>query len=161
MTGADYFIISILAVSSLVSLMRGFVKEALSLLVWIGAVLVAIKYSSSLAILFVDFITITSLRHIFAFIVLFITTLILGGFLNFLIGMLVRSNGLGGTDRILGLLFGFARGALIITVLVFLGGMTPVPTSEWWQKSMFIGVFENLALWLRTLLPSGMPLINS
>ena len=74
---------------------------------------------------------------------------------NYLAGKLVDKTGLTGTDKMLGVVFGIARGAVIVAILVLLAGLTPVPQDPWWQDSMFLGYFEELAMWMRDFLPSG------
>jgi len=63
------------------------------------------------------------------------------------------SSGLSGTDRVLGIVFGIARGALVVGVLVLVAGLTPLPQDPWWEQSVLLGRFEAMALWLRSYLP--------
>jgi uncharacterized membrane protein required for colicin V production len=60
-----------------------------------------------------------------------------------------------GTDRLAGLLFGIARGAIIIVILVMLAGLTPLPESPWWVESQLIPHFQALAVWLNTHMPDS------
>jgi len=85
---------------------------------------------------------------------LFIGTLLVGGLVNYLAGQLISKTGLTSTDRILGMIFGIARGAVIVAVLVMLAGLTTVPQDPWWQDSMLLGYFQDIALWLRSFLPA-------
>ncbi len=79
--------------------------------------------------------------------------LLLGAIINFLASKLVDKTGLTGTDRLLGIVFGVARGGVIVAILVLLAGLTPFPQDPWWQDSQFIGYFEELAMWMRSYLP--------
>ncbi|MDO6805115.1 CvpA family protein, partial [Wenyingzhuangia sp. 1_MG-2023] len=106
MAVVDWVILAVLGISSLISLKRGFVREALSLAVWIGAFVVARMFSGNLATLLTDYIETNSLRWIAAFVVLFLGTLAIGAMVNHLIVEVVRLTGLSGTDRILGMVFG-------------------------------------------------------
>ena len=54
---------------------------------------------------------------------------------------------------LLGMVFGVARGALLVCALVLLAGLTPFPQDPWWQDSVLVPYFEELALWLKDLLP--------
>ncbi|WJW74510.1 CvpA family protein [Thiohalobacter sp. IOR34] len=153
MNWADYSIIAIIAISAVLSLMRGFVKESLSLLAWVAAFWVALGFSGQLAGVLTDWISVPSVRAIVAFGVLFVAVLLLGGLINFLIGQLVEKTGLSGTDRLLGTVFGVVRGVLIVAILVLLAGMTVVPQDPWWRDSQLLPHFEALALWLRDFLP--------
>jgi membrane protein required for colicin V production len=68
---------------------------------------------------------------------------------------MLESTGLSGIDRFAGLLFGLARGVLIIAVLVFLARTTPLPKEAWWLDSQLMPMFQSIALWLESQLPPG------
>lgn len=152
MIWADYIILGIIGLSAVISLVRGFVREALSLAVWVLAFWVAWTFFRELAEQ-IDWFTLPSVRLGVSFAILFIATLMLGALVNFLMGQLVDKTGLSGTDRLIGIFFGAARGALLIAVLVLLAGLTPFPNDPWWHESQLIGYFQELALWLKELLP--------
>lgn len=142
----DVIILSIIGVSALISLMRGFVKEALSLLGWLASIWVALHYSDRLADLMATSITTASLRFVIAFTALFVVTLLLSALINFLISQIVKKTGLSGTDRIIGVAFGVVRGAAVVGILVMLGGLTTFPQDPWWQESMLVGHFQQMAV---------------
>lgn len=142
---ADWLIVAILVISSLISLKRGFVKEALSMAIWILAFLVASWFSLQVAPWFAPYIEQPSLRHIAAFAALFIVTLIVGGIVNYLLSSLISATGLSGTDRLLGVLFGLLRGLLIVMVaVVYLPQVVAVTQDSWWQQSALIPHFLSL-----------------
>ncbi|MBF0254982.1 MAG: CvpA family protein [Gammaproteobacteria bacterium] len=150
----DYAIISLILISSLVSLLRGFVREALSLAFWVVAFFVAQMFFRDLAVPLAQWISVPSLQLAAAFALIFIAVLFAGGLFTFLIAKLIDATGLSGTDRVIGMLFGATRGALIVAGLVLLAGLTPMPQDPWWQQSLLVGHFEELASWLRGLLPA-------
>ncbi|RLA20152.1 MAG: CvpA family protein [Gammaproteobacteria bacterium] len=152
----DFAILGLIAISAIIGLFRGFVREAFSLLTWIVAVGVALHFSRDFTVYFDSFISLPSARVAASFVVLFLVTLILGGFISYLIAELVDKTGLTGTDRLLGLLFGIARGMVVIAVLVVLAGLTPLPEDPWWKESSLIQPFESLAVWLRSHIPDSM-----
>lgn len=154
MTPIDFGIVIIFVISSLISLIRGFVKESISLASWALAFWVAYSFSPQAAGLVPASIETPSLRLAIGFGVLFVATLIAGALVNFLVSTLVQRTGLSGTDRALGMVFGMLRGAVIVAVLVLLAGLTPLPQDPWWKESMLLGHFESLAVWLRDMLPS-------
>lgn len=101
--GSTGAILAIIAISSLISLKRGFVKEALSLLTWIIAGAVAWMFGGSLSQYLEAYIQTPSARVIAGCAILFVATLLVGAMINFLIGELIRVTGLSGTDRFLGM----------------------------------------------------------
>lgn len=154
-TWADYAIIAIIALSVLVSLVRGFMREAISIVTWIVAFWVSFSFAQTLAALLVDYIHTSSLRMITSFAFLFIATLLLGSFVNFLVNQFVDKTGLSGTDRILGIGFGFARGVLVVALMLMLAGLTPMPENDWWKNSTLIPQFTPLEDWLHEFLPKS------
>jgi membrane protein required for colicin V production len=153
MNWVDYSIVGIIGLSALISLVRGFVTEVLSLAVWVLSFWVAWTFFREVADQLTPWISLPSARLAVAFGLLLVVCLIVGGLLNFLVGRLVDSTGLSGTDRLLGVLFGLVRGAVVVAVLVFLAGLTPLPNDPWWRESQLIGHFQALAHWLMGLLP--------
>ena len=153
MVWVDYAIIIVIALSALISVLRGFVKEALSLAAWVLAFWVAFTFHQNLATILADYIDTPSLRLISAFALLFVVTLIIAALVNNLVGQLVKKTGLTGTDRMLGVVFGIARGTIIVAILVLMAGLTQLPADPWWNDSVFIVHFQNMAIWLKSFLP--------
>jgi len=150
---SDYAVLGIIVVSTLVGVIRGFIKEAFSLAVWAAAFLVAFQYSGALAMQLESQIALSSARTALAFSGLFLLVLLLGGLLTFLVGKLVESTGLSGTDRLLGGVFGSIRGLVLVIVLMLVAGLTPVPKDTWWQSSRSIQSLLPLAQWAAQYLP--------
>ncbi|MEM7206758.1 MAG: CvpA family protein [Pseudomonadota bacterium] len=155
MNGLDYVILGIITVSSLISVWRGFLKEIFSLGAWIAAGIVTFTFAGTVAVLVPDFVQSPTLRLAIAAFVLFVATLFLGGVVNYLIHKAMAKVGLTGTDRLLGLLFGIARGVIIVLVIVLLAGLTPLPQESWWQNAVLIDYFVSATLWLQSYLPES------
>ena len=152
MNWADWTIVGILVVSSLISLKRGFVREALSLANWVLAFIIAMTFHEQLASLLDERITVPSVRLMTAFGVLFAATLIVGAMVNYLIAELVRMTGLSGTDRMLGMIFGLLRGFIIImAILIFLPGLVPIHEDPWWADSLIIPNLLEFEGWCRAV----------
>lgn len=149
MIWVDIVIPGIIAISALFSLLRGFVREALSLLGWLAAFWVALTFAQDFANLLLTGISAPSVRVVVSFTILFVLTLVVTALINRLAGSLVSKTGLTSTDRMIGMIFGVARGVVLVAVLVLLAGMTTMPQDPWWQESALIDVFHKLALWLR------------
>lgn len=154
MVWVDFLIIGIILISTVISIVRGFVKEVFSLASWIFAFWVALSFYSHLATLLIDYVGTPSIRLFSAFTALFIVTLILGVLVNHLISQVVKKTGLSGTDRMLGIIFGLLRGVAIVTLLILAAGATPMPEDDWWQNSLLLEHVERLAIWVQTFLPS-------
>ena len=154
MTSFDYAILAILAVSVLISLWRGLVREVISLLSWLVALWVAARFSAD----FVDWLPAAiqnpSVRYLAAFAGLFLGTVIALELIAVLIAKLLRAVGLGFIDRLLGAIFGVARGVLIAWVLVLLGGFTSLPARDWWRDSVLAPPLQTAVLAARPLLPT-------
>jgi membrane protein required for colicin V production len=150
----DYIIIVIIAISALISLFRGFMRESMALAGWVLAFWVSAVYMNQLAVFISPYLTLPpSIQVLVAFVILFIITLILAALVSNLVANLVDKTGLSGTDRAIGILFGIARGIIIVSVLVLLAGFTLIPQDPWWKQSLFIEHFQQLAEMMKEFLP--------
>ncbi|MGF1763739.1 CvpA family protein [Aliivibrio kagoshimensis] len=146
----DFVILGIICLSALISLVRGFVKEALSLVIWFGAFFIASNFYPKLAVYFTN-IHDEMIRNGSAIAALFVATLIVGALVNYVIGQLVHKTGLSGTDRVLGIVFGGLRGVLIVAaVLFFIDAFTTLSDSQWWKQSQLIPNFRVIIEWFFT-----------
>jgi len=155
MTVVDVIIIFIIVLSALFGLMRGFMKESISLAKWIVATWVAATFASKLAPLLPAAIESEAVRQAISFVSLFIIIFILGTFVSHLVSRLLMKTGLTSLDRALGIGFGVLRGAVIIIIFVIVGGHFPqLPQQQWWQESLMLDRFEELVIWTKDYVPS-------
>jgi len=155
---ADYTFIIVILVSTLISLVRGFVREALSLISWIIAIWVGYEFSTVLAEmpLLKNTIATNSVRMIISFVVLFLAVVFVGAIINHVITKFIKKTGLNGTDRSLGMVFGMARGVLLVALVVLLGEFTAFSQDNWWKSSQLIPHFDTIAKSIRSVLPKDL-----
>jgi membrane protein required for colicin V production len=147
---ADILILLVIAVSALISLRRGFTREAFSLATWVAAFIIARLFGPGLELMLEGAIDTPSARMATAFGILFAATLVVGALINHLIGELVRVTGLSATDRLFGTVFGAVRGVVLVVVLVALGGHV-FSADVWWRESILVPHFALLEDWTRTV----------
>ena len=150
---ADYAVIGIILLSTLISLIRGFVKEAVSLATWVIAVWVVLQFSPWLAGYLVELSDAPTLRLGAAALILFVGTLIVGAIINYIISQLVDKTGFSGTDRTLGVVFGALRGVLVVALVVIMASLTPFPQDPWWKQSYLLPVFQEKVVYYKAYLP--------
>jgi len=154
MTVFDYVVLAIMGLSVLLSILRGFVREALALVSWLVAFFVAKLYTLELAPLLPQSIPSQSLRLLAAFLILFLATLLICSLLVIALSKVFKRVGLGWMDRCLGALFGLARGMIIVGVLVLLGGLTTLPKDVRWRNAMFSAPLEAMVISLLPWFPT-------
>lgn len=156
----DYIIIGIIAFSILVSLLRGFVREVLSLGSWVVAFIVASQFYPYLAA-YLTQIESMYIRNGTAIGILFVLTVIVGAIVNYVISQLVDKTGLSGTDRVLGAIFGLVRGALIVAALLFfMDTFTNFEQTDWWKESQLIPYFGFIIEWFFQQLQASSSFLN-
>ncbi len=153
LTWVDYSIVGVIGLSILIGLRRGFLKEAISLAAWIAAFFVAFIFAEGGAVFVDQYIEVPPVSFIVAFAGLFLMTLIVGGFVNLTVSQLVDYTGLGGTDRLLGAVFGLLRGGAVVAILALLVNLAPLADESWRNNSLFLPHFQPLVEWLQSLLP--------
>lgn len=153
MTGFDYAVLVVVGLSLLIGVLRGGVKEVLSLVGWVAAFLVANTFAGQLAPALAPLIVNPALQTVSAYTALFIVTLLLVVLLKIVLSELIKTLGLGALDRFLGLFVGFARGVLITLIGVLAAGMTALPREPFWRQAVSAPWFETLAVAVKPWLP--------
>jgi membrane protein required for colicin V production len=155
MTWLDIAIVAIIALSALYGIVRGFIREVLSLAVWVAAFWFAFRYAPAAAVHLESYVQHDSARMVTAFVALFFAVLVVGMLVSAIIIRLTKLGGIGGPDRVLGAAFGVMRGVLVVTALVMVASITPLVDGESWSGSGLVGYFETLAEWSRDALRRG------
>lgn len=148
----DWIILLVIVLSVAISLWRGFVREAISLAGWVAAFIVANLLVEPMAAMLSELINNVTGRYVVAYAILFVATLMLAGLAGILARQLVRATGLSVLDRVLGTVFGFARGVILILVLVFVARqLLPPQDLQWLQMSQLMPHLDMLADWAQTV----------
>ncbi len=153
MTGFDYIVLAILGVSALLGMIRGLIKEVLSLVAFVVAVGAAVWWGGPVARALAEYISNDILRAAVGYGGVFIVVLLLVGLLNVTLAGLVERTGLTPADHGLGAVFGLARGALIVFVLVGLAGYTELPSEPWWSEARLSGAVVHAMQQSKAVLP--------
>lgn len=143
----DIVFVVILAISVIVGMMRGAIREVMSLLGLAAAIYFAFKFSDGLsknyiAKIFED----PRVSYIVAFVLIIVLTLFAIAIINVLTNKLLNASGLSFVNRLLGLVFGLLRGTIINAVIVLIIGFIPGATNEnWWKQSTLAPFFKQVA----------------
>lgn len=143
MTGFDIVIAGIFLISIVVGIMRGLIKEALSILSWIAAIWLAITFKAVAGDWFSQFINIpnATFRGWIGFALVFVITLFVFAMINFVITKVLVRGPIKGTDRVLGVFFGAARAGLIMVAVVIVLRGLGLNDAQWWTESRLVGFF--------------------
>jgi membrane protein required for colicin V production len=153
MSGFDYAVVAILALSVIFGWWRGLVYEVLSLAGWVVALVVSRMFAEDLAQLLP--LSQQYLNLIVSYALLFVLTLIASGIVAWLVSKLVKLVGLRWLDSSLGALFGALRGVLVLLVLVLLAGLTGLPQQTFWRSAGLSRPMEHMALQAKSWLPDN------
>ena len=155
MNGFDLAIVAVIALSALFALARGIIREVLALATWVLGFVLAIAYSDTLSGLFswVDIAPVG--RHALAFLLILIVVMIAGAILARSLAGVIRTIGLGFVDRMLGAIFGVARGLIVMVAFALVAGVTTLPKQDWWQNSTLGPPLADAALALKSYLPKA------
>lgn len=150
----DGVILGILALSVLTGLVRGFVKELVALCVWIIAIWFGISYADTVGDYLRNYVHDDTARHAAGFVIILLVTVIAGSLFNAFLGFILKNTGLSGTDRLLGMLFGFVRGAFIVALIILAVRITDlIPAQDYINRSILYPRFTPLVDWMYDLSP--------
>jgi membrane protein required for colicin V production len=161
MNGADYLILGVLVLSTLLGMVRGFVREAIALLAWLGGLWLAWRYAPTLEPLLGGAIGHPPVSTWAARMIIVAGVLLIGWLVSAALGYFLRHSGLSVmVDRLLGMVFGFVRGAVVVAVFVLLGQFVELDRVDWWRRSHLMPYASELAGWLQTFAETGMQALH-
>jgi len=156
----DILIAIAIVVSVIVGFVRGFFKEAISVAALVCAIWAALYFGPAIGTISDSWFSSEKLQMWFGRGLVFIVVLTFGGLLGWGVSKLVRLSVLSGMDRMLGSLFGAARGVLFVALFIIGGQFAGFDNDEWWLKSRLISQFEVVADWIKVMAPKGMELLT-
>lgn len=155
MSEVDIAILAVIAISALISFLRGFFREAMSLGTWLAAILFTLFFTSRFAVLLpMNSVESPQARATISAVILFFGTLLVGNLASWMLGKVVASSRLGIADRAIGTVFGVIRGAVIIVLLLLAANLVPELKQErWWRDSLLVPRFQTVAQSIHARLP--------
>ncbi|PKO89202.1 MAG: colicin V production protein [Betaproteobacteria bacterium HGW-Betaproteobacteria-12] len=157
MTVFDYVAIAVIGFSLLFGLWRGVIGEIIALLAWIIGIFAAIEFGPQVGnALLATVATDPAVRTLGGCVLIFVGVLLVMALIRLALSRMVKALGLSVSDRLLGMLFGLARGVLVVMVLVGLGGMTAAPKQAWWREATLAPPLETAVMVARQWLPDDL-----
>lgn len=154
-TTVDFVVIGIVLLSSILGLVRGLVKEVLSLAGFALSMWLSYRYSGDISVEWLKSLPGGDAgRLAVAFLAIFIGTWLVSKILSSLIAKALASAGLSFFDRLLGSAFGAIRGVLIVVVLSTLAALTTLPSSHEWKDALTRPAVEGAVSAVRSWLPA-------
>ncbi|WP_129642957.1 CvpA family protein [Peristeroidobacter agariperforans] len=161
MNGADYLILGVLFLSMLLGFIRGFVREAIGVIAWLGGLWLAWRYAPMVEPLLAGRVGDPPVSTWAARTLIVLAVLIVGWIVAGLLSYLLRHSGLSiMVDRLLGLVTGFVRGAVVVAVFVLLGQFVQLTSTSWWKSSQLIPYASEAAGWLQSFAETGMSVLD-
>jgi membrane protein required for colicin V production len=148
-TVVDIFIIVVLLASILIGAMRGLVREVVSLVFWIAAIWSAWAFAPLVEPYLGGLLSGPHIRVWVARLIIFVVVLCIGGLVGFIMGQLAQHSGIGWLDRVFGMMFGFARGMVLLGMLGLCGELLELQSEPWWHRSVMIPYCVTVGDWLR------------
>lgn len=175
----DLVILGVLFISAVFAFLRGFIREVLTILGVVGGLAAALAFGKELIPLmsdwigvdpnaepsqqFFDLIPYTLVATVLAYGSIFLICVIVLSIISNMLAKLARNVGLGAIDRTLGVIFGIARGVLVLAVLYLLPYLLFAEDTrkDWFKDSRLIVYIEQTSAWLAEFLPDTAKNTNS
>jgi membrane protein required for colicin V production len=138
MNAADYLLIVIILASAVLGIVRGFLREVISVLTWLFGLIAAWQFGDVIEPYLGGLLSSDNVRPWAARAIIFVLVLLIGGSIGAVVNYFVRLSIFSGMDRFLGALFGVLRGVVVAGVLALLGQLFELDTEAWWGKSLLV-----------------------
>ena len=149
MNGADHLFAAILLISLVLGCLRGFVREAISLLSWLIGLWLAWHFAYLLYPWLGGALAEPGIREWTGRAAVLLVALLIGSAVGAITSHFIqRATGLAAMDRIVGGLFGLMRAVVVIGLLVIGGRAVNLDLEPWWQKTRSMPIAEAAANWL-------------
>ena len=155
MTWLDYALLIVLGLSIAWGAWRGLVHEMISLGGWIIAFLAANLFAGPASEAITDTIP-AEARVMLGWLGVFVVVLLAASLAGMLLRRFIKTVGLAASDRVLGALFGLARGLLIWLAFALLAGLTRLPAQPVWKESFLSLPLANTVIQLKPWLPAAL-----
>jgi membrane protein required for colicin V production len=156
MADFDYAVIGIVALSLVLGLWRGVVSEMMALAAWVLAFMAALEFGAQSGQLVFPGIADPALRALAGCALVFFGVLVAMSLVRLAVRSMVKALGLSLSDRLLGMIFGLARGVLLVMILVAIGGMTAAPQQVWWKQATLAPPLQTAVLAARPWMPDDL-----
>ncbi len=151
MNGADWIIVSVIAVSCLIGAWRGFMREAISVAAWVLGVWLAWSFSGVLEPHLGGLLGHDQVRVWVARLIILISVVLIGVVVGFIVTRFAHYSPFGSMDRLLGIMFGFLRGAIIVGLFAILGKLVQLDEESWWKRSLLLPYANVVGEWVRSI----------
>ena len=152
----DYVVLGIVALSLVLGLWRGVVSEVIALVAWIMAFMATLEFGTEAGRALYSGIADPSIRALAGCATVFLGVLVGMSLVRLAVRSMVKALGLSLSDRLLGMFFGFARGVLLVMILIAAGGMTSAPQQHWWKEASFVPPLETAVLAAKPWMPDDL-----
>lgn len=150
----DWTLIGLAGASALWGLMRGLVREVLSLAGWMASFWLAQRYAVQVGAWIPMDTDSGTARQLLGFVLVWVGVLVVCTMLSILLKKLASAVGLGPLDRLLGAVFGALRGLFLLLSLTIVVGLSPWRSEDIWQTSVVPQWLRGTLVALRPLLPT-------
>ncbi len=161
MNGVDYLILAVLVISMLLGFFRGFLREAISLIAWLGGIWLAWRFAYLVEPHLGGLVAKQPAATWVARSLILAGVVVAGWLIASMLAYFIRPGLSLVIDRLLGMFFGLVRGAVLLSVLVMLGQLGRLNEVDWWQGSRFIPHVVDLASWVQAFADAGMKYLDS